>query len=141
MVRACHCNNFRGLIDSTVIELQITYLCRLAGAAIATVGGLYFAVNPQRKSDGANDAPSGNRPETASQNGKSNEKMGQTKIERKDDPSQPGAGRPDPGEEAGLVGHGAKESPKSMEPGAASPDVSDKVRTKCMLLSIFSNAK
>jgi hypothetical protein len=104
----------------------------------------------QRQLDGENDAPSEkestagghaasivgagkssvdrpkHEPEPESQNGKSNEAMGHTKIQKKDDPSQPGAGRPDPGEEAGLVGHGPKESPKSMESGAAPPDVSDK---------------
>lgn len=164
-----------------VIELSITYVCRIAGAAMVTVGGLYLASNQnlrhgsshdtqakahkaQRQLDGENDAPSEkestagghaasivgagkgsvdrpkHEPEPESQNGKSNEAMGHTKIQKKDDPSQPGAGRPDPGEEAGLVGHGPKESPKSMESGAAPPDVSDKVRTG-VSCSHFSNAK
>lgn len=64
-----------------------------------------------------------------SQNRKSNERLGEKRIERKPDSSQPGAGRPDPGEEGGLVGHGPQESKKALQPGAVSPDVIDKVRS------------
>ena len=128
----------------------------MSAAAVGTVGSLYYIVNQshepgrnnsqhtmaqetQRKMDG--DGAEGSsadklkgRPETESQNGKSNEKIGQKRVEKKLDPSQPGAGRPDPGEEAGLVGHGSKESPKASESGKAAPDKSDKV---CMSIRVF----
>ncbi|EUC45268.1 hypothetical protein COCMIDRAFT_95954 [Bipolaris oryzae ATCC 44560] len=60
------------------------------------------------------------------QNGKSGEKIGHKKIREKTDPSEPGAGRPDPDEESGLRGHGPRDGKKAGEPGAVSPDLYDK---------------
>jgi hypothetical protein len=137
----------------------------MTAAAVGTIGGLYFVVNQDLSHEPSDDTANTRRredeelpvkesnekeessvdklkdgPGTESQNGKGDAMMGQKKIEKKTDPSQPGAGRPGPGEEAGLVGHGPNESPKARESGEAAPDKSDKVRVN-VCVSQVSNAK
>ncbi|ENI05795.1 hypothetical protein COCC4DRAFT_136577 [Bipolaris maydis ATCC 48331] len=119
----------------------------MAAAAVGTAGGLYLVTkqdtshtdSKQAKAQHANvgeityknegnTTPSKADDDFApgTQNGKSGEKLGQKKIEEKPDSSQPGAGRPDPDEEGGLVGHAPRDSKKSGDAGAVTPDLYDK---------------
>jgi hypothetical protein len=77
--------------------------------------------------DGAtkSDDTADDKKDTAKDTAKPQQKEG--KVDKPDDDSKPGAGRPDAGEEGGLQGHSSSESQKATDSGKASPDQSDKV--------------
>jgi len=107
---------------------------------MAGIGGVYFVANRGPRHDSSHDTQAKAHQTHGKLDVENDEVIRGKTITKKDDPSKPGGGRPDPGEEAGLIGHGPKDPPKAMEPGATSPDVSDKVCTS-VSLSKFFNAK
>lgn len=105
---------------------------RMAGLAMAT-SGLYLALSHDLR-------PLSNRDHQANLQahptqpgklvGENDENMRKQRIQNRDYPSAPGAGRPD--QDVGTRGHSSNDSPKTMNPDAVSPDVADTVRLRCI---------